>query len=182
WPPTSAAAGHAVAAPASSGAAGHAVAAPASSAAAGHAVASPATPADAARHSRATWPEPSAEVSAVAAALVAAAGDVDAFTPAAHARAERAADDALRRITLRATDARELVVAARLAFDRAPAEFHAANAGPRLLRAIRAGQRVGTRTGVKAPVPAPVRAQRAEAAGTWLSAHLQATVTRSQAA
>lgn len=117
------------------------------------------------------------EIAAVAAALTEAAGTVDPFTPAAHARAGRTAQDALDRITIRGTDVRELVAAARIAFDTAPAGFHRAEAGPRLLHAIQAGRRIGTR----AAPHARVSAGHAQAAGAWLSAHLQAAVAGSQA-
>ncbi len=133
-------------------------------------------------HATTGWPEPSPEVAAVAAALVGAAGDVDAFTPAAHARAERVARDALGRIITQTTDPRELVAAARLAFDGAPEAFQSAEVGSYVLRAIGAGEAAGTRAGRRnGGASATLRTQRAEAAGAWLSAHLKHAVASSQA-
>jgi hypothetical protein len=99
--------------------------------------------------------------------------DLLTFAPASQERAERIARDALKRVSGESTDARELVAAARLAFDAAPRAFRAAEVSPRLLRRIRESQTVGTRAGTASSVAAGVREERSRRAGEWLTDYLE---------
>jgi hypothetical protein len=77
-----------------------------------------------------------------------------------------------RKGALTGADARELVAAARFAFDADPDGYRAAGVSERVLETIRKKQTVGTRAGSKTPVGADVRAARAEERGRWLADHL----------
>jgi hypothetical protein len=142
--------------------------------------------ADAAVRLRAGWREayPShameafePDVPAVARAL--AAGSYDAlcggplsdlvsFGGESQERAERDARDVPRDFAPRSTDARELVAAARLAYDADPRGYRAGGTATRILQQIRCSQTVGTRAGSASPVAESTRQARDAAAGEWL--------------
>ena len=94
------------------------------------------------------------------------------FSPEAHERAQRDAREVPNGFVPRGTDARELVAAARLAFDRAPEKFRAAQVSKHVLSRIREAQTVGTRAGTDSTVAQDVRDARAVEAGRWLLDYL----------
>ena len=111
-------------------------------------------------------------VNTVAAVLREAAAGLGAFSLKAHARASEDADKLLRGRSVTTEDARELVAAARLAFDRSPQEFDEQRVAPYVLDLIAERQTVGRRAGRKdAPDPKALAARAAEA-GRWLERHL----------
>jgi hypothetical protein len=84
-------------------------------------------------------------------------------------RARKEARGLLRNVAPAGTDARELVAAARLAFEDDPSRYDASRVPERVLHRIRATQKGGVRTGVRAPVDAGTRRRRDTAAGHWLT-------------
>jgi hypothetical protein len=118
--------------------------------------------------------EPDVEV--VAAAIIDgpyALDELAAFPRDAHERACRDARGALKGVAASGSDARELVAAARLAYDAQPAAFRGAGVSPRLLRRIRSEQQAGTRTGAGGKADTDAIRERAQARGRWLSGYLR---------
>ena len=100
--------------------------------------------------------------------------DLICFHADSHEQADHDAGEVAGGRTLGSTDARELVAAARLAFDRDPGDAAAQPVTGPILRQIAASQTVGTRTGTSTRAPLDAREQLAESAGEWLDRHLSA--------
>ena len=96
------------------------------------------------------------------------------FPGESYERARRDAERVPRAFEPDGADARELIAAARFAFDANPAGYRAGGVAERILEKIRWQRErgVGTRASTKTTVGADVRAARAEERGRWLADHL----------
>jgi hypothetical protein len=96
------------------------------------------------------------------------------FPGESYERARRDAERVPRAFDPDGADARELIAAARFAFDANPAAYRADGVSERILEKIRWQRErgVGTRASTKTTVGADVRIGRAEERGRWLAEHL----------
>jgi hypothetical protein len=121
------------------------------------------------------------DLEAVARALVAgpyhalggrSLNDLVLFDGESHERAVRDARDVPKAFSPRSSDARELVAAARLAYDSDPEGYRDSGVPARMLRRIAEVQTVGIRAGMHSPVDEEIRRARDAAAGRRLADHL----------
>ncbi len=94
------------------------------------------------------------------------------FGAHANERAHRDADRVLKETDPTSSDARELIAAARFAFEANPTDYRNKRVSDRILKRIRKEQTVGVRASPATPVPRADRSARAAERGRWLADHL----------